>query len=161
MAGVRAISADVDDDDDAIMLTEKLSEEFDINIAIHNHGKEHRWGRMEQLDELFARTTKRFGLCLDTAWMLDVDVDPLIALNKYADQLFGVHLKDFTFDGDGKQRDVIIGSGGLDLHELIRRLDAMDFGGYMSLEYEGEVDDPLPAVIECLDVVNAAIDACH
>jgi sugar phosphate isomerase/epimerase len=161
MAGVKAVTADVrgDDLDAAIANAERLAEEFDINLAIHNHGRKHQWGHPDQLDELFARTSKRIGLCLDTAWMLDCGIDPLDALGKYADRLYGVHLKDFIFDADGNHEDVIIGTGGLDLPELMRRLNAMNFDGYMSLEYEGEVDAPLPNVITCLEAIQDTIAA--
>jgi len=159
MAGVKAITSNVSDDDAAIAMTERLAEEFDINIAIHNHGQKHRWGSTEQLDELFGKTSKRFGLCLDTAWMLDAGGDPLAAVDKYADRLMGVHLKDFTFDADGKAQDVIVGTGGLNLLELMRKLNAMDYSGYMSLEYEGDVDAPLPSVMMCLGAIRTAIDA--
>jgi sugar phosphate isomerase/epimerase len=157
MAGVKAITADVDPD--ACRLTETLCDEYDINVAIHNHGRKHRYGTMAQLDALFARTTRRFGLCLDTAWLLDAGEDPIAAVHRYADRLYGVHLKDFAFDAAGKPVDVIVGTGGLDLPALVRDLNDMDYAGYLSLEYEGNPDSPLPEVIQCVQAVQRAIEA--
>jgi len=159
MAGVKAVTADVRDGDAGVANAEKLADQFDINLAIHNHGRRHHLGHPDQLDALFAGTSERFGLCLDTAWMLDSGVDPLDALARYADRLYGVHLKDFSFDADGNPEDVIVGAGGLDLPEFLRRLDAMDYDGYMSLEYEGEADAPLPNVMKCLEAIREAIAA--
>jgi sugar phosphate isomerase/epimerase len=79
-------------------------------------------------------------------------------VDRYGDRLYGVHLKDFVFDDQGNHEDVIIGTGGLDLPEFLRRLKGVGFDGYMSIEYEGDVDDPLPAVIECVRVITEAID---
>jgi len=156
MAGIKAVTADIDPQ--SVGLTERLCDDYDVNLAIHNHGRKHRYGHVAQLDELFAKTSKRFGLCLDAAWMLDAGEQPLAAVERYADRLYGVHLKDFTFDANGKPRDVIIGTGGLDLPELMRRLDRMDYDGYLSLEYEGDPHDPLPAVRDCLTAIRAAIE---
>ena len=157
MAGIKAITATVAADPAAIALAERLADEYDVDLAIHNHGRKHRWGRMDQLDELFAKTSRRFGLCLDAAWMIDAGDDPVAAVDKYADRLMGVHLKDFTFDAEGKPVDVIVGEGNLALPAFLGRLAAVEFDGYMSLEYEGQADAPLPNVIKCLDAIRAAM----
>jgi len=154
-AGVKAISADPDPESYDLM--ERLCDQYDINLAVHNHGRRHRYGRYEQLNELFGRTSPRFGLCLDTAWLLQVGEDPVEALDRYQDRLYGVHLKDFVFDEEGKHQDVIVGTGGLDLPAFMGRLDAMGFTGYMSLEYEGDADNPLPKVKECIAVIGKVI----
>jgi sugar phosphate isomerase/epimerase len=60
-AGVRAMSADPNPD--ALELVESLCDGYDINLAVHNHGKKHRYGRFDQLDELFGKTSPRIGLC--------------------------------------------------------------------------------------------------
>lgn len=155
LAGISAITADVAAD--AVQVTDSLCQEYDINLAIHNHGRNHCYGTMAQLDELFAATSKRFGICLDTAWMLDAGDDPLVAVERYADRLYGVHLKDFVFDADSKPQDVIIGTGGLDLPRLMKLLDDMDYTGYLSLEYEGNPKDPMDEVKACVQAVQIAI----
>jgi len=157
MAGIRAVTADVDPE--AVELTEGLCDEYDINLAIHNHGRAHRYGKMAQLDELFGRTSKRFGLCLDAAWTLDAGEDPLEAVDRYKERLYGVHLKDFSFDKEGNHQDVIIGTGGLDLPRLMSMLEAMNYRGYLSLEYEGNPADPFEEITECVQVVQDAIAA--
>ena len=157
MAGIKAITADITPQ--ACAVTQKLCDEYDVNIAIHNHGRKHLYGRMSKLDELFASTSRRFGLCLDTAWLLDVGEDPLRAVARYSDRLYGLHLKDFSFDSQGKPHDVIVGQGGLDLPRLMRMLDDMDYSGYLSLEYEGNPEDPLDEVRACVQTVQGAIAA--
>lgn len=136
---------------------EKLCDEYDINAAIHNHGRNHSYGSYEVLQEAFDATSPRIGLCLDTAWALDAGEDPIEGVERFADRLYGVHLKDFTFDAEGNHEDVIIGTGELDLPELMRRLEAVEFDGFLALEYEGNADDPLEEVEECARVVRKAI----
>jgi len=154
-AGLRAISADPDPD--ALKLTQALADEYDINLAVHNHGKKHRYGRFDQLDELFSITSSRIGLCLDTAWLLQVGEDPVEALDRYQERLYGVHLKDFVFDAQGNPQDVIVGAGGLRLPAFLKRLSGQDFRGYLSLEYEGDPDNPLPKVKECIAAVRKVL----
>jgi sugar phosphate isomerase/epimerase len=142
---------------DALPLVDRLSEEYGVLVAIHNHGRHHHYGRFEQIEEVFSRTSHRHGLCLDTAWFLDAGCDPVEAIDVFRDRLYGVHLKDFVFDDQGGHQDVIIGRGGLDLPRFMRRLQDVGFDGYLSIEYEGDPDDPLPQVIECVRVIRKVI----
>lgn len=154
-AGVRAVSADPDPD--ALELAQRLCDEYDINLAVHNHGRKHRYGRCDQLDKLFAETSPRIGLCLDTAWLLDVGEDPVEAAERYGERLYGVHLKDFVFDEEGRPEDVIVGTGGLDLPAFMAKLRDLNFSGYLSLEYEGDPENPLPKVKECIAAVRKVL----
>jgi sugar phosphate isomerase/epimerase len=158
LAGVKAVTADPEPE--AYELTARLCEEYDVNVAVHNHGRKHRYARCEALDEVFAQTPPRFGLCLDTGWALDAGEDPLAMARKYRQRLYGVHLKDFAYDADGSnRRDVIIGTGGLDLPAFMKLLDDMDYSGYLSLEYEGNADDPLDDVKACVAAVHDVLAA--
>jgi sugar phosphate isomerase/epimerase len=112
---------------------------------------------MEQIGAMLEQTSERIGLCLDTAWLLDAGGDPLEALAKFGPRVYGVHLKDFTFDADGNHEDVIIGTGELDLPRFLEELQKMGFDGYMSLEYEGDADAPIPSVKECVQALSNAL----
>jgi len=143
---------------DAYELVDRLSEEYGVKVAIHNHGRDHHYGTFDQVQEVFSQTSPRFGLCLDTAWFLDADCDPVEAIDVFQDRLQGVHLKDFVFDDQGGHEDVIIGTGGLDLPVFMQRLQDVGFDGYLSIEYEGDPDNPLPQVQECVRVIQEVID---
>jgi sugar phosphate isomerase/epimerase len=88
--------------------------------------------------------------------MLDSGEDPLAVARKFQDRLYGLHIKDFVFDRAGRPKDVIVGTGNLDLEGLAAFLTDIAFDGYLTLEYEGDVDDPVPATKECVDAVWAA-----
>ncbi|PIU52221.1 sugar phosphate isomerase/epimerase [Candidatus Desantisbacteria bacterium CG07_land_8_20_14_0_80_39_15] len=155
IAGIKAISADIDPE--AISLAENLSQEYNIKLAIHNHGRNHRYGKIEQLKDIFEKTGANIGLCLDTAWMLDAGTDPVQAARMFGERLYGVHLKDFIFAADGKPQDVVLGEGGLKLNKFFQTLESLDFDGYLSIEYEGEPENPLPKVIECVNRVHQVL----
>jgi inosose dehydratase len=155
LAGLRAFSIG-GLKDDAIDSVERLCDEYGINVAIHNHGSRHDFGSFDVLEELFGRTSSRVGLCMDTAWALDSGEDPVDGVERFGDRLYGVHLKDFVFDSDHKPKDVLIGTGGLDLPAYMDALKDVGFDGYMSLEYEGNPDDPMDEVMACMKAVKEA-----
>lgn len=134
---------------------ERLAREYDVRLAIHNHGAGHWLGSAQMLQRVFSDTGERVGLCLDTAWALDSRLDPVEMVRRFSDRLYGIHLKDFVFDSAAHPEDVIIGEGNLDLPEFVRALGETNFGGYAVLEYEGDADDPVPALIRCVAAVKA------
>ena len=133
---------------------ERLADEFGINIAIHNHGGRDWLGNRDMLRRVFATTGPRIGLCLDTAWALDAGEDPLKMAEMFGQRLYGLHIKDFVFDRARRPEDVIVGTGNLDLPRLIGLLKKLDFNGYACLEYEGDVDNPVPALKKCVEAVK-------
>lgn len=154
LAGFPAINADLSSD--SIDLVEKLCSEYGKKIAIHNHGRRHALGTVRELEALLRRTSTNVGLCLDTGWMLDSGEDPLAVAKKFRDRLYGVHIKDFIFDRAGNAQDVISGTGVLALDDFARYLADSSFNGSLTLEYEGEPENPVPSLQACVKNINAA-----
>ena len=135
-------------------LAEKLCDEYDINGALHNHGSRHWQGSSDAIERLFDQTSSRIGLCLDTAWALDSREDPVALARQFAERLYSVHIKDFVFDRAAQPEDVIVGTGNLDLSAFQQALSDTGFTGPAIIEYEGDVDDPAPALIQCVEAVR-------
>jgi sugar phosphate isomerase/epimerase len=135
---------------------EKLSQEYEIKLAIHNHGGYDWLGNSAMLGKMFSMTSDDIGLCLDTAWAMHAGENPLEWVSKFGSRLYGVHIKDFVFDRAGKGEDVVVGTGNLDLPQLLKNLEAVNFNGYAVLEYEGDVENPVPALQKCVAAVQAA-----
>lgn len=154
MAGVPAISADLAPG--ALDMIEKLCAEYGRKIAIHNHGRKHKLGPVWTLEELFSRSSENIGLCLDTAWMLDSGENPLEIAKKFRSRLYGTHIKDFVFDRAGKPEDVVVGTGNLDLAGYLAYLRETDYQGYLTLEYEGDAENPVPALKKCVEEIKKA-----
>ncbi|NCO33377.1 MAG: hypothetical protein GW893_05835, partial [Armatimonadetes bacterium] len=74
--------------------------------------------------------------------------------NRFGDRLYGVHIKDFIFDRARKPEDVVVGTGNLNLEALFEAMNKVDFSGYAVLEYEGDVENPVPAVSKCVASVR-------
>lgn len=142
---------------DKLAEADRLAAEYGITIAVHNHGRHHRHGSMEALQKLFNTTSPSVGLCLDTAWALDSGIDPLEFAQRFRERLYGIHIKDFTFDGAGDPQEVLVGTGDLDLDGINRYLTETEFGGFYTLEYEEDADDPVPATAQCVEAVQASL----
>jgi sugar phosphate isomerase/epimerase len=140
----------------AFDLADDLAEEYGIKLAIHNHGGRHWLGNSQTLRSILGMTGDQIGLCLDTAWALDAGENPLKMIEEFGPRLYGIHIKDFVFDRARKPEDVVVGSGNLDLARLLSTLETANFNGYAVLEYEGDVENPVPALTECVKAVRAA-----
>lgn len=142
--------------DGAYPIAEKLCTEYGITVGIHNHGRKHRDGSVAALEAILSDTSSNIGLCLDTAWMLDSGEDPVDVAKKFKDRLYSLHIKDFVFDRAGKPSDAIVGEGNLKLDALNSFLMEIDYGGTYTLEYEGDIDNPVPTTKACVEAIRAS-----
>jgi sugar phosphate isomerase/epimerase len=163
-AGAKYISAHfkVDSFTDAVPLAARLGDEYDVSLAIHCHGGYSFGGAPDAMEHLLALGGPRIGLCLDTAWCMQLGPrhgDPLAWADRFQDRLYGVHFKDFVFGRDAMWEDVVVGTGNLDLPAFVTKLQEIGFDGYAVLEYEADADNPVPALAKCVDAVKAQLPA--
>jgi len=84
--------------------------------------------------------------------------DPIKTADRFADRLYGVHIKDFTFLPTGKGEDVVVGTGNLNLPELMKIVTGKARScKCVTLEYERDVQNPGPKLKECVDQVRKAV----
>ncbi len=141
----------------AFRTAERLADKYDILLGIHNHGGHHWLGSRQMLRHVFANTSERIGLCLDTAWALAAREDPLEMAGEFASRLYGLHLKDFVFDRSGKPKDVVVGAGNIDLGCIVKVCRRAKNLRMAVLEYEGEVNNPVPAMKKCVAAFRKAV----
>jgi sugar phosphate isomerase/epimerase len=143
--------------DAAHPIVQRLAEEYGLRCGIHNHGGYHWLGSTQALHYVFSKVGDRIGLCLDTAWALNARQDPVKMVETFGHRLFAVHFKDFVFHHpDGRHEDVVVGTGNLDLPALLAAMEDVGFDGEAISEYEGDVDNPVPSVKQCVQAIRAA-----
>lgn len=144
-------------DPDLLGLVEEKVKEFDIKLAIHNHGPTDKlyptpgsaYERIKGLD-------RRVGICLDVGHTQRAGVNPSEAAEKYKDRLLDVHIKDVTrADKDGTT--VEIGRGVIDIPRLLKTLLTINYKGCAALEFEKDGKDPLPGAAESIGFVKGVI----
>ena len=160
-AGAKHISAHfrVDNFQTSVPATVRLAEEFGIRVGIHCHGGYMFGGSPDVISHLIGLGGGHIGLCIDTAWAMQIgprNGDPLKWVEQFKDSLFGVHIKDFVFDRSAQWTDVVVGTGNLKLPEFLAALHSANFDGMCVLEYEGDVNDPVPALKDCVRQVHEA-----
>jgi sugar phosphate isomerase/epimerase len=147
----------------AIPMVRQWSRQYGIQVGIHCHGGYNFNGNVETLKYLLSLGTPEIGLCLDTAWALQIGPghgDPIRWVREhFTGQVTGIHYKDFLFAEDGMWRDVIVGEGNLDLPELIKALGETGFAGMAVIEYEADVENPVPALKRCVESMRAQAGA--
>jgi sugar phosphate isomerase/epimerase len=154
-AGAKHISAHfkVDTFMTAVPRTAKLCKEFGIKIGIHTHGGYMFGGSPDVIQYLLDLGGEMIGVNLDTAWCMQIGPNrgnPVQWVEQFGPRIHGVHYKDFVFEKNGAWKDVVVGTGSLDLPAFVQALDAAGFDGMAVIEYEADVDNPVPALTKCV-----------
>lgn len=134
---------------DAIPILDKMVKEFDIKLAIHNHGPEDKGFFPSPYDVIRAVEgfDKRIGLCIDVGHTARAGVDPAEAILKFRDRLYDVHMKDISAMGD-KNTPIEAGRGILDCKAILAALIKIKYAGLVGFEYEKDGKDPIPGLAE-------------
>jgi len=145
-AGIRVIVAG-DPTPENLPRIEKYVKEYNIRIAIHNHGPEDKLWR-SPLDVLKAVNgmDSRIGCCIDVGHAARAGTDVVQAIHKTGPRLFNVHMKDLT-NFESKESQVAVGEGMMPVRKMFEALIATKYKGFVDLEYEVHPDDPMPGVI--------------
>jgi inosose dehydratase len=157
--GLFSISANPKKDKATFDLLDKLVAEYDIPIAIHNHGPRARYSKISDVADIVKDRHPKIGACVDTGHYLRSDESPVEALERLASRLYGVHLKDVrtvTENGRRKKLFTIVGQGDLDVLGCLRVLKKLNYQGCLALEYEENEQNPLSDIAVSLAAVRDA-----
>lgn len=123
---------------------EKFVKEYDIRIAIHNHGPEDKlWPSPLDILKDIRSMDPRIGCCIDVGHTVRAGTDVVQAIHEVGPRLFNVHMKDLT-DFHDRESQVAVGDGKMPIAEIFRALVAIKYDGFVDLEYEVYPDNPVP-----------------
>jgi len=143
---------------DAIPLLDQLVKEFDIRLAIHNHGPEDEGLFPSPYDamDLISKYDKRIGVCIDVGHTARAGVDPAEAIIKCKDRLYDLHLKDISTLGD-KNEPIESGRGILNTKSILAALLQIKYQGLVGFEYEKDAKDPIPGLAESVGYIKGLL----
>jgi sugar phosphate isomerase/epimerase len=145
-AGIRVIVAG-DPSPETLPHLEKFVKEYDIRIAIHNHGPEDRvWHSPLDVLKAVKGLDPRIGCCIDVGHAARAGTDVAQAIREAGPRLLNLHMKDLT-NLESKESQVAVGDGLMPVRRLFGALIAVKYKGFVDLEYEVHPDDPMPGVI--------------
>ena len=126
-----------------IKAVETLVKEYDIRIAIHNHGPEDKhFPTPQSVLDVVRKLDKRCGLCMDIGHSTCAGVDVIKAIPEAGDRLFDVHVKDMrNLSSMDTQCD--IGDGAMPFVAIFKQLKKMGYTGCVNIEYEINAKDPM------------------
>jgi sugar phosphate isomerase/epimerase len=129
-----------------IKLIEQLVKEYNIRIAIHNHGPEDKnFPTPQSVLEAVKDLDPRCGLCMDVGHSARTGVDVVKTIALAGSRLLDMHVKDLA---NFKDRDsqVDVGAGIMPFPAIFKQLKKMNYQGFVNLEYEINAKDPLPGM---------------
>ena len=88
----------------------------------------------------------RIGCCIDVGHTVRAGTDVVQAIREAGSRLFNVHMKDLT-SFESKESQVAVGDGIMPVQKMFEALIAIQYRGFVDLEYEIHPDDPMPGVI--------------
>lgn len=140
-------------------LVDQKVKEFDIRVAVHNHGPSDKvFPSPQSAYEKIRSLDKRIGLCIDIGHTARLGIDPSEAAAQFADRLIDIHIKDvssFTADGN----TVEIGRGVIDIPKFLKTLIRVKYPGNVTLEYEKDEKDPLAGAAESIGYLRGVLAA--
>jgi sugar phosphate isomerase/epimerase len=125
---------------------EKFAQQYNIKIAIHNHGPEdENFPSPYDVLKAVKGMDPRMGLCVDLGHTVRAGTDPVKAIADAGPRVLDMHAKDLR-DFKSADSQCIVGEGKIPIADVFRQLRAIGFTGYVNLEYEIEPDNPLPGM---------------
>ena len=138
---------------------EGAAKEFDLRIAIHNHGPtDKKYPSPLDVLKMVEHRDARLGICMDVGHTVRLGEDPVQVISQCAERLYDFHIKDIT-QATPKGTDVDVGRGVIDIVGVLKSLVALKFSGHVGLEYEAHADDPLPGVMNSVAYMRGVLAA--
>ncbi len=136
-------------------LVNKKVQEYDIKLAIHNHGPgDRQYPTPAVVHEKIKDLDRRIGLCNDIGHTKRSGIDPAKSILDFADRTYDVDLKDVS-KASPEGESVEIGRGVIDIPKIIGLLKKIQYRGVMAIEYEKNAGDPIAGLAESVGYVRA------
>jgi sugar phosphate isomerase/epimerase len=139
---------------------ETLAKEFDMKIAIHNHGPEDKhFPTPDSVLEAVKGRDPRMGLCMDVGHSMRTGIDVVKAVESAGSRLLDMHIKDLK-SATAKDSQCDVGEGIMPVVAIFKQLKKIKYQGCVNLEYEINAENPLPGMhhsIGYLKGVQAAL----
>jgi len=140
-------------------LVNKKVAEYDVKVAIHNHGPEDKiYPTPESVYKWITDLDSRIGLCIDIGHTQRAGIDPSEAIERFAERLLDLHIKDVSAAA-AEGTTVEMGRGVIDIPRVVRTLLKVNYAGVASFEFEKDEKDPLAGLAESVGYIRGVLAA--
>jgi sugar phosphate isomerase/epimerase len=136
---------------------EKLCEEYQIKIGIHNHPKPSYYWDPETVKAAIEGRSHWIGACADTGHWIRSGREPLECLKVLEGRIVSFHFKDLHQSAPNAH-DVPWGQGVANVPGLLAEMKRQNFQGPVSIEYEHNWLNSLPEIKECVQNFHNFVD---
>ena len=136
---------------DAYDALDKLCQEYQIKLAIHNHAKPNPYWNPEVLLEHLKGHSRWMGACCDTGHWVRSGLDPVAMLKKVQGRVLTFHLKDLPSVGEVEAGCVPFGTGQGNIEGILAEARRQGFRGVIAIEYEPYTAESLQNVANCVE----------
>ena len=125
---------------------ERFAIKYDIKVAIHNHGPEDEFfPAPSDALAMVAGMDERMGVCVDVGHTARTGKDVVREIAAAGRRLHDMHMKDLA-DFSSRDSQCVVGEGLMPIAAIFRQLEAMQYPGYVHLEYEIDGSNPVPGM---------------
>ena len=133
---------------EALDVIEKLCDEYEINLSIHNHPEPSIYWNYETVLKQCKGRSKRIGACADTGHWMRSGINPLEAIKALEGRIISFHFKDLNKYGRQGAHDVAWGTGDANVKALLTEIHRQKLEAVFSIEYEHNWLESLPEIAE-------------
>ena len=135
----------------------KFVEEYNIKIAVHNHGPEDKnFPTPQSALAIVKEMDPRCGLCIDVGHTARTGVDVVESIAEAGPRLLDMHVKDLK-DFHAKDSQCDCGDGKMPFPAMFQQLAKMGYRGCSNLEYEIKEDDPMPGMQRSMSYMRGVL----
>lgn len=136
---------------------EKYVKEYDIKVAVHNHGPEDKYfPKPSDALKIIKNMDPRIGVCIDIGHTTRSGGNLLEEIEAAGNRLLDMHVKDMRDIRDGKTQ-VPVGDGAYPFPKIFALLKKMNYQGGVMLEYEIEGDDPMLGIAKSFSYMRGVL----
>ncbi len=143
---------------ETLPMLEKYVKQYNIKIAVHNHGPEDKhFPTPQSVLAAVKNMDPRCGLCMDIGHTSRTGVNIVDSIVEAGPRLLDMHTKDLA-DPMVKESQVAVGEGKLPIKKIFAQLITMKYKGCVNLEYEIQESDPLPGMKKSFAYMRGILD---
>ena len=142
---------------------EALVKEYNIRIAIHNHGPEDKnFPTPQSVLDVVRKLDARCGLCMDVGHSTRAGADVVKTIAEAGSRLFDMHVKDLrAFNEESYKLPAFgqcdVGDGVMPFPQIFKQLKKMNYQGCVNLEYEINDNDPQLGVMRSFSYMRGVL----
>ena len=138
-------------------MLEKFVKEYDIKIAVHNHGPEDKYfPSSRDALALMKNMDPRMGVCCDIGHESRAGKDIVETLEIAGPRLHDMHIKDLKV-ATGKDSQCDVGDGILPIVAIFKYLKKSKYAGGVMLEYEINGDNPVMGMAKSFSYMRGVL----